>query len=87
MSTVKYQIEKDVPLSKFAKRKPFGVSYPIKKMSLNDSFVTEEEYNKQNVNRVRARLTSLKTRLHIPNASFSVAKDPNSELIRVWKTN
>ena len=82
-----FKIEKQVPLPKYGKSKLGNViKYPIDKLSVGDSFVTEEEYNKKGTNRVRARIMIMKNKQKMADRNFSVAGDPFSNKIRVWRT-
>lgn len=83
---IQYRIEKNVPTAKYAKNKLQNtIDYPLARMRAGDSFKTEDRYDKQTASRIRGRLNLLKDRMGMPTAQFSVAKDPDSDKIRVWR--
>jgi hypothetical protein len=83
---IQYRIEKGVPAAKYAKNKLQNtIDYPLANMRVGDSFRTEDNYDKQTASRIRGRLNLIKQRIDLPDAAFSVAKDPKSNKIRVWR--
>jgi hypothetical protein len=83
---IQYKIEKNVPAAKYAKNKLQNViDYPLANLRIGESFKTEDKYDKQTASRIRGRLNLIKQRINLPEAIFSVAKDPKSDKIRVWR--
>jgi hypothetical protein len=81
---LQYTIDKNVPPAKYAKGKLAVYDYPLTDLRVGESFKTEETYDKKSASRVRGRINLIKKHSQL-SADFSVAKDPESEAVRVWR--
>lgn len=88
-----YEIEKNVqPLKgRNPRLKPEFWNYPLPKMKVGDSFLSDITYNKNNIVKLRYRIRTLLQKAQeegkMVGWEFSTGKDPKGgKNIRVWRT-